>query len=82
MELEMQARTYRLGSSEMVHTPGVIAWAKNAYAFEKDRNQLRKIVSETWGVPDEVAHRLLSGETNYTIDGNTVVFSDTIESAC
>lgn len=72
----MQAKTYRLGSSEMVYAPGMIAWAINGYAFEKDRKVLLSLVSETWSLPEATAHRLLSREITYTIEGEAVVLTD------
>lgn len=72
----MQAKTYRLGSSEMVYAPGMIAWAINGYAFEKDRKALLSLVSETWSLPEATAHRLLSREITYTIEGEAVVLTD------
>lgn len=68
--------TYRLGSSAMVHTPGVIAWAINGYAFETDRDQLLKTVSATFaGVPVTALRQLLSKEIPFTVEGETVVFT-------
>lgn len=68
--------TYRLGSSSMVHTPGVIAWAINGYAFEDDRPQLLKTVCATFAtVPKAAVHQLLSKEIPFTVEGETVVFT-------
>lgn len=72
----MQTKTYRLGSSEMVYAPGVIAWAINGYAFENDRKVLLSLVSDTWSLPEATAHRLLSREISYTIEGEVVVITD------
>ncbi|WP_338811263.1 hypothetical protein V2V90_23400 (plasmid) [Agrobacterium leguminum] len=77
----MQAKTYRLGSSEMVYAPGVIAWAINGYAFENDRKVLLSLVSETWSLPEATAHRLLSREITYTIEGEAVVLTDSTNAA-
>lgn len=68
--------TYRLGSSPTVHTPGIIAWAINGYAFEKDRAQMVKVVCDTFpNLPASAARQLLSKEVAYTVEGETVVFS-------
>ena len=68
--------TYRLASSSIVHTPGVIAWAINGYAFEADRPQLLKTVSATFSqVPVEAIEQLLSATVPYSVEGETVVFS-------
>lgn len=55
-------KVYRLGSSDMCHAPGVIAWAQNGYYFESDRAAILPIVRDTWNVPDDVAHRICMGE--------------------
>ncbi|GAA5666032.1 hypothetical protein Brsp07_04541 [Brucella sp. NBRC 14130] len=67
--------TYRLGSSDFAHAPGLIAWAINGYAFKKDQTTLRKIVADTWGIPGDIAHKLLSKEISYKIEDEKVVFS-------
>lgn len=67
--------TYRLGSSPAVHTPGIIAWAINGYHFEDDRPQLRKVIVDTYSLPETAADQLLSKSVPYSIDGETVVFT-------
>lgn len=66
--------TYRLGSAPMIHTPGMLRWAINGYAFESDRDYLRTIFTEGWGIPAPAAEALLSGAVPYTVEGETVVF--------
>lgn len=67
---------YRLGSSEHVHAPGIIAWAINGYAFERDRPVLRSVISGTWpGIPEDAVHELLSRSIRHEIDGGTVTFT-------
>ena len=69
-------KTYRLGSSPAVHTPGIIAWAINGYAFEEDQAQMVKVVCDTFPtLPAHAARQLLSKEVAYTVEGETVVFS-------
>ncbi|MUO72953.1 hypothetical protein [Agrobacterium vitis] len=67
--------TYRLGSSPAVHTPGIIAWAINGYHFEDDRPQLRKVIADTYSLPETAADQLLSKSVPYSVDGETVVFT-------
>lgn len=67
--------TYRLGSSPAVHTPGIIAWAINGYHFEDDRLQLRKVIVDTYSLPETAADQLLSKSVPYSVDGETVVFT-------
>lgn len=67
---------YRLGSNELVHAPGVVAWAINGYHFKRDRAVLRRVIVDGWpGVSDHAAHQLLSGAAPYHVDGDTVVFT-------
>lgn len=76
--------TYRLGSSSLIHAPGLIAWAINAFAFPRDRPVTLRIVTETWpGLEEEHARLLLTRALSYTIEDDTVVLdvSDTIPSA-
>lgn len=68
--------TYRLGSNTLVNALGVVTWAINGYAFERDRAVLRRIIVEGWpGVPDDAAHQLLSRAISHEIVGDTVVFT-------
>ena len=47
------ATTYRLASSTLVHTPGLVAWATNGCHFEDDRPQIMKVMTATYpGVPE------------------------------
>ena len=68
--------TYRLGSSPMCHTPGIIAWAQNGYAFEDDRPQLLNIVCGMFpDIPPDHIDRLLTKQVPHTVDGETVEFT-------
>lgn len=68
--------TYNLGSSPLVHAPGLVAWAINAYAFPRDQNVTLRVVTETWpGFPAEHAPLLLAKSLPYTVDGETVIFT-------
>ena len=64
---------YRLLSNGAVYAPGIIEWAKTGYVFEHDRETFRKILRDTWHIPDDVAHSLLMGEVLYILDGDTVI---------
>jgi hypothetical protein len=71
--------TYRLGSSPLVHAPGLIVWAINAYAFPRDRAAILRVVIDTWsGLPDETARRLLSGDLAYRVENDAIVI-DVVE---
>lgn len=68
--------TYRLGSSPLIHTPGVIAWAINGFHFEADRAVLREIVTGMFPqVPAEAIEQLLTKAVPYTVEAETVVFT-------
>lgn len=67
---------HRLGSSPAVYMPGLIAWAINGYAFERDRPQLMDVIGGTFPtVPKEALEQLLTKAVPYTVEGETVVFS-------
>ncbi len=46
-------KTYRLLSNALIHAPGVVRWAINGYAFKKDREALKRAITDTWKVPAE-----------------------------
>lgn len=67
---------YKLGSSQLVHAPGLVAWAINGYAFPRDRSVILRTIVETWPtLPDHHARLLLSGEHSYAIEGGTDLFT-------
>jgi hypothetical protein len=66
--------TVRLCSAPMIHTPGVIAWAKNGYQLPRDRKNMVRIITESFGLTPECAHDLLSGRVEYTVNEDTVEF--------
>ena len=68
-------KTYKLGSSSMIYSPGIVAWAINGAKFKKDRPKMIRIVSDGWGVPYSDAEALLIGKVPYTIEDDVVVFS-------
>ncbi|AUH66927.1 hypothetical protein [Paracoccus zhejiangensis] len=70
------ATTYRLASSSLVHTPGLVAWATNACLFEDYRPGIMKIMTETYpGVPQTAMEQLLIKRVPFTIEGETLVFT-------
>ncbi|OUI81660.1 hypothetical protein HK22_02030 [Gluconobacter sp. DsW_056] len=74
MRWDMAKKTYSLGSSAAAYTPGIIAWAKNGYAFEEDRAGMRQVLAKAYGIPEDAAHKLLSGEVEHRIEDDVVVF--------
>lgn len=67
-------RQMRLLSSEMVHTPGLMAWAVNGYQFPRDRPALRRVIGDTYRLTRRCVDDLLSGRVPYTVEGDAVVF--------
>lgn len=68
--------TYRLQSSSCVYAPGIVSWAQNGFAFERDRKNMVRVICETWkGVPPKAAKDLLSRKASFTVEGETVVFT-------
>lgn len=70
----------RLGSSSFVHAPGVLRWAQALYQVGPPRNKTRAVkVMQSW--PAEISNQewrlLLSGNIDYTVDGETVIFTIT-----
>ena len=70
----------RLGSSSFVHAPGVLRWAQALYQVGPPRNKTRAVkVMQSW--PAEITNQewrqLLSGNIDYTVDGETVIFTIT-----
>ncbi len=67
--------TYRLGSNDLIHAPGILHWAMTGYAFKDDRPYLVNVITSGWGIPKAAVHALLSGKTQITIEESTVVFT-------
>jgi hypothetical protein len=70
----MTTKTYRLGSAEMVHAPGLVRWAINGAKFERDRKTVTNVIAATWSIPYEAALALTTGKAAFALDGDTVVF--------
>ena len=71
----MTGKTYRLGSSEMIHAPSLIEWAINGAHFGNDRPHIVRMITQGWGVPADAAEALVTKKVPYKIEGETVVFS-------
>lgn len=67
---------YRLGSSSLVHTPGLIAWEINGYHFEDDSPQLLDLMAATYpGVPRGALEKVLLRKVDYRVEGEAVIFT-------
>ena len=62
-----KAKTYRLASSELVNTPGLLRWAMCGYRTGDRRLMLRVITEGYPGVTRQAAIRLLSGEVEHVV---------------
>jgi hypothetical protein len=56
-----------------IHTPGVIAWAKAGFTGGPG-DPMVGIIAECFALKREVALALLTGEVDYRVDGDDVVF--------
>jgi len=64
---------YRLTSTEMIYTPGIIRFAQSMYF--SDAPAAVRILREGYGLPNSIADALCSGALSYQVEGETVVFS-------
>ena len=64
---------YRLTSTEMIYTPGIIRFVQSM--FVTDAPAAVRILRDGYGLPNAIAEALASGYLSYEIDGETVVFS-------
>lgn len=69
-------QTIRLSSSEMIYTPGIIAWAKQGYLFPsvKDRKYFVNLLVTGFGLTASVSRGLLTGKIPYIVEGEGIVF--------
>ena len=70
-----ETHTYRLGSSGLVFTPGIVAWGINGYHFPEDRENIRRVFTEGWSIPDEAVDALLSETVPHTVEDDVVSFT-------
>lgn len=75
MDMSNAPKTYRLASSGLVYTPGLIAWAINGYAFKEDRDGILRIICTTYSIPLRAAEALLSETVPYTVEDGAVIFT-------
>ena len=65
--------TYRLGSTDLCYTPGIIRFAQSM--FLTDAPAAVRILRDGYGLPNAIAEALASGYLSYEVDGETVVFN-------
>jgi hypothetical protein len=56
-----------------VHTPGLIGWAVAGFSGKGD-DPIVRIIAESFSLKREVALAILTGEVEYKVDGDDVVF--------
>lgn len=72
-----EPKQWVMQSVPMMSAPGVLRWAINGYKFKRDRQKMLDVVKCWEGPSDEVYHRLLNGEIEWTVDeDNNVVFTE------
>jgi hypothetical protein len=71
---QMEKQEYRLGSAPMINAPGVVRWAINGYHFKRDRAAMVGVIVAGWSIPNAAAVALLSGDSPFAVEGETVVF--------
>jgi hypothetical protein len=78
-----EAVEFRLQSTSMFHTPGMLLWAINGYKFAKDRPYLLKMWVEGYPGPAQAAYdALLRGQLPWSVDDeNAVIFQGWKEKA-
>jgi len=64
---------YRLTSTEMIYTPGIIRFAQQM--FLTDAPAAVRILREGYNLPNSIAEALASGYLAYEVEGEAVVFS-------
>jgi hypothetical protein len=73
MSVLIMKNNYRLNSTEMVYTPGIIRFAQSM--FPTDAPAAVRILREGYGLPNAIAEALASGYLSYEVEGEAVVFS-------
>jgi len=73
MSVLIMKNNYRLNSTEMVYTPGIIRFAQSM--FLTDAPAAVRILREGYGLPNAIAEALASGYLSYEVEGEAVVFS-------
>lgn len=68
---EGSRRTMTMGMS----APGILAWAKSGYAGGKSGKAVVESFAGAFGISQAQALALVTGEIEFTVDGDEVVFS-------
>lgn len=65
-------KSYTLKSSELVHTPGVLSFARQLFREAPDIAE--RILADGFHLSRPLARQLLDGSIKYRIDGDSVLF--------
>ena len=57
-----------------VSAPGLLAWARSGYTGGKSGKAVVEAFAESFNTTKAMALALITGEINYTVDGDEVVF--------
>jgi len=73
----LPTRTYRLGGSSMIHSPGLVSYAQRLYRSRsrKDREQAMALISAWPGMPEDVRISILKGNCHVEAEGDTAVIT-------
>lgn len=71
-----QPTQFRLGSSNAVYAPGVVAWLQNM-AATGDAEKAARLLADTWSVPLWAAEDLVNGRCTHAVEGETLIFPAT-----
>jgi hypothetical protein len=66
--------TYRINSSPLLYMPGILNWAINGYKFNRDREAIRRVLTEGCNMTDECADALLSERVPFVVVDDAVEF--------
>lgn len=65
-------KTYRLNSTDLVSTPGIIRYAMAAFPFQPDWSV--RLLSEGYGLDESVSRGICDGSIQICIENETVTF--------
>ncbi len=66
------AQGYRLQSTPLIYTPGVLGYARELY--KADKATAVKLFHEGFGLKNEIAEALVAGKIDYTVEDEAVLF--------
>lgn len=55
-------QTFRLTSTDLCYTPGIVRWAQQGASHKRDRPKLLRVFTEGYGLPRAAARKLIDGD--------------------